>query len=190
MDFFTYENTKELFDLLEKCKGIEQNPNHHPEGDVFNHSLQVGYLAFRESYDVDLILAAFFHDIGKMINPEFSKNHPKTGSDLLIPYLSVKSLFLIEHHMRIWYYIKGEMKKLLKCKFLINHIWLPELIQLARWDKMGRNPNKKIKYDRQIIIDRLNKCIDKHFEVPDYLKDFEGCYGLDNSPNDRIYSKN
>lgn len=175
MDIFTIENTKMLFWFLEKCRGVEQMFKWHPEGDVFIHSLQVGSLSLRESNDVDLILAAYLHDIGKIV---LSREHPRIGCVFLYPYVSTKTLFLIENHMRFWSYIDGEMKKLSKCKFLSSHPWLPELVQLARWDRKGRNPNKKVIYDKLKIIEKLNICANEHFYVPDYLKDYEGCYGL------------
>ena len=40
---------------------------------------------------------------------------------------------------------------------LTQHEWFTDLIYLARWDKMGRNPNKKINWDRIEIIERLEK---------------------------------
>ena len=150
-----------VFDIFETCKGVEQSEKHHPEGDVFNHSLQVLYHAFRETIDTDLILAAMMHDVGKVEN---SLGHEKIAVEKLTGFLSVKSLWLIEHHMKIWYYILGDMRKLSKVKELSEHPWLPELIQLARFDKLGRNPNRKIAYNRNDIIERLNRCIDKRFE--------------------------
>jgi len=66
-------------------------------------------------------------------------------------------------HYDPWYLIKGEMKKRSKVRELIEHPFLPELILLARWDHMGRNPNIKIEYDKEDIINRLNKCANKHF---------------------------
>jgi len=150
-----------LFNALERCVGIEQNNKYHPEKDVFNHSLQVLRLAFRETIDTDLILAAMLHDVGKADN---KLGHDKIAVEMLEPFLSVKTLWLIENHMRIWYFLLGEMKKLSKVKELGNHPWLPELIFLARWDKKGRKPNVKVKYDRQDITDRLNKCIALRFE--------------------------
>lgn len=177
MEFFTEENTKMLFYFLEKCKGVEQNSKWHPEGDVFTHALQVGSLAFRESNDVDVIIAAYLHDVGKMV---LSKEHVRIGCVLLYPYVSVKTLFLIEHHMRIHTYLNGEMKKLSKCKFFEGHVWFSDLVQLSRWDRMGRNPNRKVSYDKFKIIDRLNRCVDKHFNVPKYLLDYtEGLYGIE-----------
>lgn len=157
---FTPEFMEPLFLILEQTKGVKQLEKHHPEGGVFNHSLQVLYRAFRETIDTDLILAAMLHDIGKMEN---SLGHEKIAIGILKPFLSTKSLWLIENHMRIWYYLLGEMKKLSKAKQLAEHPWLPELIQLARFDKMGRNPNRKIKYDREDIMNKLNICAENRF---------------------------
>lgn len=157
---FTNDIMGPLFDILEKTKGVEQKEIHHPEGDVFTHSLQVLSLAFRETKDTDLILAAMLHDIGKAFD---DKGHDKIAIEVLDPLVSTKTLWLIENHMRFWYFILGEMRKLSKVQELANHGWLPELALLARWDKMGRNPNRKIKYDRDKIIERLNKCVPFHF---------------------------
>ena len=55
------KNLEVLLDMLEKCESVEQNLNHHPEGNVLNHSLQVFKHAIRESNDFELILAALLH---------------------------------------------------------------------------------------------------------------------------------
>ena len=151
---FTEEYMNPIFDILEKCKGVEQMEIHHPEGDVFTHSLQCYWWACRESEDTDLILAALLHDVGKAIN---TLGHEKEALDLLDDLVSAKTLWLIKHHMRFWAYILGEMRKLGKCLELADHPWLPELVQLARWDKLARNPKKKVKYGREEIMERLNK---------------------------------
>lgn len=149
---YTKEILAELFEILESCVGVEHSEKHHPEGDVFNHSIQVLMLAIKESDDIDLVVAAMMHDVGKAYD---SKEHDKIGPKLLSNHLSEKSLWLVENHMRVWYYLKGEMKKLSKTKKLCNNKWFPELIQLARWDKMGRNPNVVINYNRQKLLEKL-----------------------------------
>jgi len=150
-----------LFNALERNMGVKQMEAYHPEGDVFNHSLQVLRCAFRESIDTDLILAAMLHDVGKVDN---SLGHDKIAIEMLEPFVSVKTLWLIENHMRIWYFILGEMKKLSKVKELAEHPWLPELVLLARWDKRGRRGNFKPIYDKDDIIERLNRCVEERFE--------------------------
>lgn len=162
MNIFTTENMMPFFSFLDECESVRQSPVHHPEGNVLIHSLQVFNVACKESDDIDLILAALLHDIGKIVD---SKKHEIIALDWLNPYCSVKTLFLIEQHMRIWGLIKGEMKKRRKLEFLINHCWLPELLMLARWDKIGRNPTKKPDYKKELIIEKLNKKVEIKFKI-------------------------
>jgi predicted HD phosphohydrolase len=54
--------------------------------------------------------------------------------------------------MRIWYFLTGEMKKLKKVKDFYTHGWFKDVVLLARWDKLARNPNKKIKYNREKLM--------------------------------------
>ena len=164
MNVFDENNTKELFGLLEACQGVKQMECHHPEGDVFVHSLQTLWWAFRESDDVDLILAAMLHDIGKA---KETKGHEQVAVEMLYDYASPKTLWLIEQHMRFWHYVSGEMRRLEKCRYLGGHPWLPELVQLARWDKLARSPNKRVRYNRADIIERLNLVASKHFGLPE-----------------------
>jgi hypothetical protein len=160
LNTFTFEIVQPLFVILETTRGVSQMEEHHPEGDVFNHSLQVLWWAFRETLDTDLILAAMLHDVGKAEN---SKGHDQIGAKWIKPYVSVKTHWLVEQHMRFWYLLLGDMKKLSKVKELLEHPWLGELAALARWDKLGRDPRKKFTYDKQTVIDRLNLCVQRHF---------------------------
>jgi predicted HD phosphohydrolase len=160
IDLFDETTMEPLFYFLERCESVEQMLNHHPEGNVFNHSLQVLQHAFRETTDVDLILAAMLHDVGKY---ESSKGHEQKAVVLLNNLVSKKTLWLIEQHMRIWELILGKMKRKMKVQYLIDHPYLKDLLLLARWDKMGRVPNKKVPYSRSKIIDRLNKCVEDKY---------------------------
>jgi len=146
-------NFEPLFWILEELKGIEQKKIFHPEKDVFTHSLQVLNWAFRESNDIDLILAAMLHDVGKVGG---SIGHAKRGVTLISCYCSEKTLWLIEHHLRFWDLITGEMKRRDKVWYLFHHKWFVELSMLARWDKAGRNPNVIPSYDKEKIMDRIN----------------------------------
>lgn len=159
---FTADIMAPLFELLERCRGVPQSPVHHPEGDVFVHSLQVMQWAFKESIDTDLILAAMLHDVGKAVS---SLGHDKIGAEHLYPYVSLKTHWLIENHMRFWQLIMGDMKKKSKIVGLIEHPFLADLLQLARWDQLGRNPRMEITYDKDGIIAALNRCVEKRFEA-------------------------
>lgn len=148
------ETVDPWFPALENCRGVEQQLNHHPEGDVFNHSVQVLYWAFRETEDVDLILAAMLHDVGKKIA---SKGHESYGLEILGNSISEKTQWLIKNHMKFWSLVLGEMRKKSKVEGLISHPWFSDLTLLARWDKMGRSPNVVIAYDRETIIQKLRR---------------------------------
>lgn len=148
------KNIDTLLDFVWRLDGVKQGEINHPEVDAFNHTLQVFRYALRESDDIELILAALLHDIGKA---ERTDGHEQIAVELLKPFCTDKTLWLIEQHIRVRLYLDGTMKKLGKCKELANHKWLPELIQLRRWDNAGRRPNVKIVFDRQDIIDRLSK---------------------------------
>jgi hypothetical protein len=157
---FTGNIMAPLFELLERCRGVPQNPVHHPEGDVFVHSLQTMQWAFKESIDTDMILAAMLHDVGKAVS---SLGHDKIGADHVKPYVSLKTHWLIENHMRFWQLIMGDMKKKSKVVELVEHPFLTDLLQLARWDQLSRDPHLVIAYDKGRIIDALNRCVDIRF---------------------------
>ncbi|MFA7507184.1 MAG: HD domain-containing protein [Bacilli bacterium] len=146
------KNLEVLLDMLEKCESVEQNLNHHPEGNVLNHSLQVFKHAIRESNDFELVLAALLHDVGKQVS---NYGHDEIGSEMIKEYVSEKVYWLVKEHMRFWYFIDGEMKKFKKVQNLVNSEYFKDLVLLARWDKMGRNPNIKINYNRQDLLSKL-----------------------------------
>lgn len=57
--------------------GVEQNPKHHPEGDVWNHTMlvldQAARLRDRAQNPLGLMLAALCHDFGKAVATETVK---------------------------------------------------------------------------------------------------------------------
>jgi len=148
-----------MFELLRRLIPVVQTPKYHPEGTVFNHSIQTFMVANREAWGVDALLAALLHDVGKSI---ISHGHEKEARPLLDGYVSQKTQWLIENHVRIWYLLKGEMKKKSYVMDLINHPWLPELIMLGRWDKMGRNPNIKHTVLNAYLEDYIVQCLNRH----------------------------
>ena len=143
--------------LLEPCKLIEQHKIYHPEGNVWIHSFQCLKHALRETNDISLIVATWCHDIGKSIN---KLGHEK---EVCSTYFTAKSLWLIRNHMRIHYYLSGEMHKLSKIKEIVEHPWLPQLIQLIRFDNLGRKPNYKFEIKPKDLLDILNEKAKFHF---------------------------
>lgn len=161
LEYFTEERTKPIFNLLANLDGIVQQEEHHPEGDALKHTYQVFRWAVRESVDLDLILAALLHDVGKAT---YSNDHEKDSVRMIKGFSSCKTVWLVKNHMRIWTYVKGEMQGLKKCLEIAHHCWLPELIQLARWDAKGRNPRSQCYFSDEEIMRILNQKAKAHFD--------------------------
>jgi hypothetical protein len=151
---FTEDTMSDIFYILELSIGVEQKDEYHPEGDVFTHLMQTYFWALRESSDTDLILAALLHDVGKAC---LELDHVTQSVEMIRPYVSPKTEWLVSQHMRVWALIKGDMKRPGKVKTLQSHVWFADLVLLARWDHMARNPRKKVTYDKDRIMDQLNR---------------------------------
>lgn len=99
--------------------GVEQNPTHHPEGDVWNHTMLVldAAAAYRErvSDPLGFMLAALTHDFGKAVSTQridgviHAYGHEQAGLPLAERFLRrltnenkrvAYALNLTEHHMR------------------------------------------------------------------------------------------
>jgi hypothetical protein len=92
----------ELVNLLEKCKTIPQTLQYHPELFVFKH-IQIVYDRCLNTDDIDLVISAFFHDLGKVetTKPHLTKPDvwPAHGHELV-------STKLVEKY-RVWIVQKG-----------------------------------------------------------------------------------
>jgi hypothetical protein len=149
------ERFEPIFWILDECAGVTQRPEYHPEGDVLTHSIQAYRHAVRESDDVDFILAALLHDVGKVSGRH---GHDDISVELLDCHCSKKTLWLIKNHMRVHTWLNGEMRKLKKVTDLRNHRWFGELIHLARVDTTARKPGCKTeRCDRQQIAQHIIK---------------------------------
>ena len=64
------DHLKEFFPELEACIGVRQNPQYHPEGDVFEHTMLVldcaAALRDRAQWPLAFMIAALLHDLGKV----------------------------------------------------------------------------------------------------------------------------
>ena len=158
MTFYNLDKTEAmdpLFAILEQTRGVQQKPRHHPEGDVFIHSLQTYGWAIKESDDIDLVLAALLHDVGKAVS---ILDHDQLAGTMLEGKVSDKTMWLVVNHLRYWSFATGRTRRLHKVTDLVNNPWFVDLAMLGRWDKMGREPEKIVVYDRDAIIEQLRRC--------------------------------
>ena len=80
-----------LFALLRAMQG----PRFGYQVDRYRHSLQSGTRALRNGEDVEMVVAALLHDVGDVVAPA---NHSAVAADVLRPYVSDRTHWVIRHH--------------------------------------------------------------------------------------------
>ncbi|GAB6170402.1 HDIG domain-containing protein [Clostridium carnis] len=151
----TKEVKESPFNILNKLENIQQEKEHHPEGNVWNHTLMVVDMAARvkvfSNNKKEFMWAALLHDIGKITNTKFIKgkwrayNHDVAGSKAVKELLNKvssneefnnKVVDLVLYHMHHIYISKnlpfGNVDKMLET----NNV--NDIILLFICDKLGR----------------------------------------------------
>lgn len=157
--------TPQLFPELDALKGVPQEPEWHPEGDVFVHTLLACDRA-RELIDdldyprkVTVMLAALCHDFGKPSTTEFvegrtrSRGHDEAGVEPTLALLERLKLFtldgydvraqclaLVREHLKPGeFYCKREEVTDGAFRRLARRCELELLYRVAKADSLGRN---------------------------------------------------
>ena len=157
--------TPQLFPELDALKGVPQEPDWHPEGDVFVHTLLVCDRARELIEDLDyprqltVMLAALCHDFGKPSTTEFvegrtrSRGHDEAGVAPTLAFLDRLKLFtldgydvraqalaLVREHLKPGeFYRKREEVTDGAFRRLARRCELELLYRVARADSLGRN---------------------------------------------------
>lgn len=157
---------KEIIPELAETVGVKQSEVWHPEGDVFEHTMQVLDAIFEVAEEkkisdkerLILSLAALTHDLGKVTTTRFvdgkitSRSHDKAGVPLAKNVLAritgnkkiiAAAVKLTRYHMEAGSFIKNKAKaaayKRLAVK-LTPETNLRMLALICDGDKRGRNP--------------------------------------------------
>jgi len=121
--------------LLLPLEDVKQPRKYHPEGDALYHSLQVFDLARAElPYDEEFLLAALLHDVGKAIDP---KEHTAASLEALDGYITLRTAWLIEHHMEAHALAEGTLGARSRRRLAASDDF-DELVLLAECDAAGR----------------------------------------------------
>lgn len=162
------------FPELEALIGIPQSLDHHPEGDVWNHTMLVVDEAAKVRDSVanklGFMLSAVYHDIGKPQTTTHdekgyhSYDHHLVGSQLVlnIPYLKDKKLTqyvqnMVEMHMAPHMLVKESTNATRFCKMFDKSVCPKDLIYIAQCDKMGRaHINKSYEESRARLMHYLS----------------------------------
>jgi len=110
---------QEIREYLDRCKDTPQSPDWHPEGDVYKH-IKIVYNRARETGDINQVMSALFHDLGKADTTRPSRNHP--GSWSAYGHEAVSSKLVKKHKKWIgsmgarWFWVYNVVKEHMRVK--------------------------------------------------------------------------
>ena len=150
------------FSMLNRLKEVPQSPKHHPEGNVWNHTMLVideaAQKRKKSRSPVVFMWAALLHDIGKAetTNEENGRitayDHDKVGARKAVAFLEEftedegfirETAALIRWHMQILFVAKS--MQFADIKSMAEETDIEEVALLGYCDRMGRlNPDKKM----------------------------------------------
>ena len=133
----------ELKKILFNQWQAKQNPKWHPEGNTLKHIIVVTKRAIDKfPNDIDLILSAYFHDLGKMDTYEIS---PKSGQPTAYGHEKVSANLVDEFSS----WIKSMGGNLDKIRYIVgNHM----KIKSSTWDMM-KDSKKQVIMDSPYFSD-------------------------------------
>lgn len=167
------------FRMLADLIKTEQSPLHHPEGNVWNHTMMVVDEAAR-SKDLSqeprvFMWSALLHDIGKAPTTRLRKgkitsyDHDKVGQKLSVDFLKEftddadfirKVSILVRWHMQLLFVVKD--LPFADIKSMAAEASIEEIALLSRCDRFGRGEMNKerISEEEKNIEIFLRKCKD------------------------------
>lgn len=169
---------KEKFPEIGDLVGVIQSPIHHPEGDVFNHTMMVideaAKLKNKAKNPLGFMYSALCHDFGKVITTTIkddgkiiSYNHERAGlklvkkflnriinkeNDELIRYV----LNMTEFHMQPNQLANQNSKKKSTRKLFVKSICPHDLVLLAKADALGRSINQDYSLNEAYLKNALD----------------------------------
>lgn len=114
-DVLLHMMSKSLYDVVNTSKTIMQDSKWHSEGCVYNHTRLVVNRLHNKYFNINLILAGLFHDLGKIDTTEYNKNtytaynHEIKSIDYVLSHVDWISsvggnvdivLYIVKNHMR------------------------------------------------------------------------------------------
>ena len=169
--------TKYPFTLLSVLAETNQSPQHHPEGNVWKHTMLVVDNAAKVK-DLSespraFMWGALLHDLGKAPTTKIRKgkitsyDHDKVGAELCREFLEVFSedsefinrvIALVRWHMQTLFVIKSQ--SFADVKGMAKEVSIKEIALLSECDRLGRGEmnQSKIKEEKENIKTFIRKC--------------------------------
>ncbi len=128
---------------ISAMKSVEQPPEFHPEGDVFEHTMLL--LRHLDKPSITLAMGALLHDVGKPDTQTFEdrirfNNHHKVGAEIAEAICqrlrfsrkeTAHIVWLVDQHMRV---ADIPLMKENRRKRMVQEIGFQELLELCRLD--------------------------------------------------------
>ena len=169
-DMVKYKSFEEYpFSLLTALKETPQSPKHHPEGNVWNHTMLVvdaaAMVRDKSSNEHIFMWAALLHDIGKPGTTKIRKeritayNHDKLGATLTKQFLNAvdcdlefidKVVSLVRWHMQILYVNKS--LPFADIKTIRGEANIEDVALLGLCDRLGRTGAQQREEEENIKI--------------------------------------
>lgn len=146
-----------FFPEVEGLIGLEQDPVYHPEGDVWNHTMQVidaaAKMRNRAGYPMGFMVSALCHDFGKIVTTEkingriHAYKHETEGIDLVLKFLDrltniikIKSYVanMVKLHMRPYQMAKQKSAVKSMCRMYDEAESPEDLLLLVKADNYGQ----------------------------------------------------
>jgi len=145
---------KELQEYVDRCAQTPQSKEWHPEGNVRTHTVIV-YNRAKKTGDINLMLAAFFHDLGKADTTQKSMFIPDKFSAKMHEYVSSK---LVEKYKHWIEELGGNTD--------IVYYVVSQHMRAKQLPKMRQSKQEKFKSDKYF------QYVEKFGEFDDMLKDY------------------
>ena len=163
------------FPEIEALIGVPQNPVHHPEGDVWSHTLMVldaaAKLRCDAKYPEGFMMSALTHDLGKALSTLVEENkvsaigHEKTGVELARQFLRRISnenrlthyvLNMVELHMRPNMMASDGAGRKATSKMFDQSVCPEDLLLLAKADYFGKGNAEDYSTTEAFLQERLS----------------------------------
>lgn len=163
------------FPEIEALIGVPQNPVHHPEGDVWSHTLMVldaaAELRRDAKYPEGFMMSALTHDLGKAVSTLVEENkvsaigHEKTGVELARQFLRRISnenrlthyvLNMVELHMRPNMMASDRASRKATSKMFDQSVCPEDLLLLAKADYFGKGNAEDYSTTEAFLQERLS----------------------------------
>lgn len=163
------------FPEIEALIGVPQNPVHHPEGDVWSHTLMVldaaAKLRCDAKYPEGFMMSALTHDLGKAVSTLVEENkvsaigHEKTGVELARQFLRRISnenrlthyvLNMVELHMRPNMMASDGAGRKATSKMFDQSVCPEDLLLLAKADYFGKGNAEDYSTTEAFLQERLS----------------------------------